>query len=65
MVDFIMKCVVQRRKNNMKFLLLAFLAPLFAVMFGAMTNDPVMVMFFLPIAILLIPLLYAEGKGLI
>lgn len=49
----------------MKFLLLAFLAPLFAVMFGAMTNDPVMVMFFLPIAILLIPLLYAEGKGLI
>lgn len=49
----------------MKFLLLAFLAPLFAVMFGAMTNDPVMVMFFLPIVILLIPLLYAEGKGLI
>ena len=49
----------------MKFLVLAFLAPLFAVMIGAMTNDPVMVMFFFPIAILLIPLLYAEWKVVI
>jgi hypothetical protein len=49
----------------MKFLLLAFLAPLFAVMFGAMTNDPIMVMFFLPIAFFLFPLLYAEWKGVI
>lgn len=49
----------------MKFLLLAFLTPLFAVMFGAMTNDPVMVMFFLPIAFFLFPLLYAEWKGVI
>lgn len=49
----------------MKFLVLAFLAPLFAVMIGAMTNDPVMVTFFLPIAMLMIPLLYAEWKGII
>lgn len=49
----------------MKFLLLAFSAPLFAVMIGAMTNDPIMVMFFLPIAMLMIPLLYAEWKGII
>lgn len=49
----------------MKLLLLAFSAPLFAVMIGAMTNDPIMVMFFLPIAMLMIPLLYAEWKGII